>query len=153
MRVSGTAITDFWRRASDNSSHRKRDRAMDETHTFTLSLEQLEDYEFRVKFDWPEVPDLVLDEPVPLGRSSGPNAARLIAAAVANCLSSSLLFCMRKFKQTPAGWAPRSRVRSRGTTAGGSVSSGSTSPSASPTRPARSSTSTAACSSSRTSAW
>jgi len=74
---------------------------MEETLTFTLALEQLEDYEFRVKFDWPEVPDLVLDEPAPLGRSSGPNAARLIAAAVANCLSSSLLFCMRKFKQTP----------------------------------------------------
>jgi organic hydroperoxide reductase OsmC/OhrA len=74
---------------------------MDEAPTFTLSLEQLEDYEFRVKFDWPDVPELVLDEPAPLGRSGGPNAARLIAAAVANCLSSSLLFCMRKFKQAP----------------------------------------------------
>lgn len=74
---------------------------MDESMSFTLELEQLQDYEFRVKFDWPNVPDLKLDEPAPLGRSSGPNAARLIAAAVANCLSSSLLFCMRKFKQTP----------------------------------------------------
>jgi len=74
---------------------------MDEAPTFTLALEQLEDYEFRVKFDWPDVPELVLDEPAPLGRSGGPNAARLIAAAVANCLSSSLLFCMRKFKQAP----------------------------------------------------
>jgi organic hydroperoxide reductase OsmC/OhrA len=74
---------------------------VDETPTFTLTLEQLEDYEFWVKFDWPEVPELVLDEPAPLGRSSGPNAARLIAATVADCLSSSLLCCMRKFKQTP----------------------------------------------------
>lgn len=74
---------------------------MEETLTFSLALEQLEDYEFRVKFDWPEVPDLMLDEPAPLGRASGPNAARLIGAAVANCLSSSLLFCMRKFKQAP----------------------------------------------------
>jgi organic hydroperoxide reductase OsmC/OhrA len=74
---------------------------MEEATTFKLELEQLEDYEFRVKFDWPEVPELKLDEPAPLGRSSGPNAARLIGAAVANCLSSSLLFCMRKFKQTP----------------------------------------------------
>jgi organic hydroperoxide reductase OsmC/OhrA len=74
---------------------------MDEAHTFALTLEQLEDYEFRVKFDWPEVAELLLDEPAPLGGSRGPNAARLIAAAVANCLSASLVFCMRKFKQAP----------------------------------------------------
>lgn len=74
---------------------------MNEQLSFTLALEQLEDYEFRVKFDWPNVSDLVLDEPEPLGRAAGPNAARLIGAAVANCLSSSLLFCMRKFRQTP----------------------------------------------------
>lgn len=74
---------------------------MSESLSFTLELEQLHDYEFRVKFDWPRVDELLLDEPAPLGGSAGPNAARLIGAAVANCLSSSLLFCMRKFKQTP----------------------------------------------------
>ncbi len=74
---------------------------MSESLSFTLELEQLQDYEFRVRFDWPGVAELRLDEPGPLGRSSGPNAARLIGAAVANCLSSSLLFCMRKFKQSP----------------------------------------------------
>lgn len=74
---------------------------MNESTSFKLELEQLQDYEFRVKFDWPEVPDLLLDEPAPLGGSAGPNAARLIGAAVANCLSASLLFCMRKFKQSP----------------------------------------------------
>lgn len=74
---------------------------MDESLSFTLELEQQSDYEFRVKFDWPGVDGLLLDEPEPLGRSAGPNAARLIGAAVANCLSSSLLFCLRKFKQVP----------------------------------------------------
>ena len=74
---------------------------MNETTTFTLELEQREDFEFRVKFDWPNVEELLLDEPEPLGHAAGPNAARLIGAAVANCLSSSLLFCMRKFKQSP----------------------------------------------------
>ena len=74
---------------------------MSESFSFKLDLEQESDYQFRVKFDWPGVEDLLLDEPEPLGHSAGPNAARLIGAAVANCLSSSLLFCMRKFKQTP----------------------------------------------------
>ena len=74
---------------------------MNESLTFTLELEQERDYEFRVKFDWPQVAGLLLDEPEPLGHAVGPNAARLIGAAVANCLTSSLLFCMRKFKQTP----------------------------------------------------
>ncbi|HEU0201077.1 MAG TPA: OsmC family protein [Burkholderiaceae bacterium] len=74
---------------------------MSEPLNFTLTLQQQRDFEFLVKFDWPDVPDLLLDEPEPLGHAAGPNAARLIAAGVANCLSSSLLFCMRKFKQTP----------------------------------------------------
>lgn len=74
---------------------------MSDDASFTLELEQIEGYEFRVKFDWPDVDELRLDEPAPLGRSAGPNAARLIGTAVANCLSSSLLFCMQKFKQSP----------------------------------------------------
>ena len=74
---------------------------MSESMSFKLELEQLQDYEFRVKFDWPNVAGLTLDDHAPLGHATGPNAARLIGAAVANCLSSSLLFCMRKFKQVP----------------------------------------------------
>jgi organic hydroperoxide reductase OsmC/OhrA len=74
-----------------------------EQQTFTLNLEHVQGYEFLLKFDWPDNPDLLLDEPAPLGASHGPNAARLLAASVANCLSASLLFCLSKARAAPRG--------------------------------------------------
>jgi uncharacterized OsmC-like protein len=67
---------------------------------FTLHLDRRERYEFAARFDWERAAPLVLDEPEPLGQRGGPNASRLIGAAVGNCLSASLLFCLEKAKQT-----------------------------------------------------
>jgi uncharacterized OsmC-like protein len=66
----------------------------------TVRLTQVQDYQFDVDFGTPG-PALRADEPAPLGQGVGPSPVQLLAAAVGNCLSASLLFALRKFKQAP----------------------------------------------------
>lgn len=66
----------------------------------SLRLLQAEDYAFDVDFG-DGVAALRVDEPPPLGQGAGPSPVQLLAAAVGNCLSASLLFAFRKFKQQP----------------------------------------------------
>jgi uncharacterized OsmC-like protein len=73
---------------------------MAEGQQFVLRLDRRAGYAFDVRFDWERVTPLLVDEPQPLGGSRGPNASRLVGAAVGNCLSASLLFCLEKAKQT-----------------------------------------------------
>ena len=66
-----------------------------------IALRQQADYCFEVQFEGTEIDPLRTDEPPPLGGGCGPNPARLLGAAVANCLSASLLFALRKFGNEP----------------------------------------------------
>ena len=67
---------------------------MSETvHEFSISIDREQGYVFRTRFDKPHYPELVMDEPPPLGRDGAPNPSRMLAAAVGNCLAASLLFC------------------------------------------------------------
>ena len=65
-----------------------------------VSLEQQEDFHFAIRFG-DSIPPLHADEAPPLGKGAGPTPDQLLAAAVGNCLSDSLLFALRKFKQKP----------------------------------------------------
>lgn len=83
---------------------------MSETQTVEVSLRQVGDYEFNVRFDGAALGELMTDEPPPLGQGHGPNPSRLLATAVANCLAASLLFALRKFGNTPAPLTARARA-------------------------------------------
>jgi len=65
-----------------------------------VELKQLENYQFSIDFGQQEKA-WISDEPPPLGGGQGPSPSQLLAAAVGNCLSDSLLFALRKFKQSP----------------------------------------------------
>ena len=65
-----------------------------------VQLQQKQDYQFDLHFG-SEIPVVMADEPAPLGAGQGPSPVQLLAAAVGSCLSDSLLFALRKFKQAP----------------------------------------------------
>ena len=66
----------------------------------TVTLTRLSGFQFQIDFGL-DTPALFSDEPPPLGQSSGPAPNHLLLAAVANCLSASLVFALGKFKQDP----------------------------------------------------
>lgn len=69
-------------------------------HAITVELKQEKDFRFAIDFGG-GIPVLYGDETPPLGGGTGPTPAHLLAAAVGNCMSDSLLFAIRKFKQHP----------------------------------------------------
>lgn len=65
-------------------------------HRFTIAVEQVDGFEFRVRLDRAQYADIRVDEPAPLGRDAAPNAVRLLAAAIGSCLAASLVFCAKR---------------------------------------------------------
>mgnify|MGYP003507458959 FL=1 len=74
---------------------------MTESPDIRIVLEQEGLYAFKVNFEGTDLEALHTDEPAPLGAGAGPNPSALLLAGVANCLSASLLFALRKFKNDP----------------------------------------------------
>ncbi len=66
------------------------------SESILTKLEFLEGYKFKVKFDVEGLPILMVDEMKPIGEGMGPNPSRLLSTAVGHCLSSSLLYCLKK---------------------------------------------------------
>ena len=72
---------------------------MEEGKRKPISPEREQGYRCRVKFNRGGMADLITDEREPLGGGEGPSPGMLLQTAIANCLASSLLFCLEKAKQ------------------------------------------------------
>ncbi len=68
--------------------------------TSSVTLAQQQGYQFQVHYG-AAMPAQQVDLPAPLGQASGPSPEQALGAAVGQCLSSSLLFALRKYKQEP----------------------------------------------------
>lgn len=86
-------------------THARQASGETEERRVSVSLNLVRGYCFEADLGAPGLPSLILDEPAPLGEGAGPNPARLLAVAVANCLASSLLFCLRKARIEVDGMA------------------------------------------------
>ena len=67
-----------------------------------VRLTQLSGYQFAVQMEKPEW-GITMDEPPPVGEGQGPDATRLLAAALGHCLSASLTFCLQKARVSISG--------------------------------------------------
>ena len=70
--------------------------------TFKVSMKREKGFIFRVDFGLDGL-DFKMDEPEPVGRDAGPNASKVLAAAMGNCLTASLLFCLNKARAEVGG--------------------------------------------------
>jgi len=70
--------------------------------TFKVSMKRENAFVFKVDFGLDGL-DFKMDEPEPVGGDAGPNASKVLAAAMGNCLTASLLFCLNKARAEVGG--------------------------------------------------
>ena len=75
---------------------------MSDSPDIRIVLEQEGPYAFKVRFAGTDLEPLHTDEPAPLGAGAGPNPSALLLSGIVNCLSASLVFALRKFKNAPS---------------------------------------------------
>jgi len=63
----------------------------------TIELHRKTGYRYEIDFDRGRSPPLLTDLGPPLGEGAGPDPEKLLASAVATCLSASLQFALAKF--------------------------------------------------------
>lgn len=64
--------------------------------SFVTELKLVKGYKFNVISDIDYIPDLIVDETKPEGEGAGLNPTRLLSASIGHCMSSSLIYCLKK---------------------------------------------------------
>ncbi|MDG6222357.1 MAG: OsmC family protein [Candidatus Bathyarchaeota archaeon] len=64
--------------------------------SIVTKLQLVDNYQFNTEFDVEYLPNIILDEIIPDGEGAGPNPPRLLSAAVGHCMSTSLVYCLKK---------------------------------------------------------
>ena len=65
-------------------------------NSFVTKLQLIEGCKFNVKSDIDYISDLIVDETKPEGEGAGFNPTRLLSGSVGHCMSSSLIYCLKK---------------------------------------------------------
>jgi uncharacterized OsmC-like protein len=79
---------------SEEQQKRTVEKVQEVTSKLTLTWQK--DLAFTVSFDVSTIPPFKADELPPQGTGDGVNATRLLGAAIGDCLSSSLAFCLTR---------------------------------------------------------
>lgn len=78
---------------------------------YAIRVKRLEGYKFEVDFGSEYGDKMIVDEDPPLGTNGGPDPSRLLAASIAHCTLSSLLFCMQKSRAEVDGMEATANIR------------------------------------------
>jgi uncharacterized OsmC-like protein len=67
---------------------------------YSIKIKRIEGYKFEIDFNLDKAEKVIVDEDPPQGKNEGGDPSRMLAASIAHCTMSSLLFCMEKSRGT-----------------------------------------------------
>ncbi len=77
---------------------------------YSINIKRIQNYKFEVDFNLDNADRIVVDEDPPQGLNEGGDPSRLLAASIAHCTMSSLLFCMEKSRASVDDMKATARV-------------------------------------------
>ncbi len=76
---------------------------------FYVEMTRESGFRFSINFGVDGMDPFYMDEPEPVGKNTGPNAGKMVGAALANCLAASLMFCLQKSRVEVQGMKSTAR--------------------------------------------